>query len=76
MSYRFTVWSLTVCLVISAASGAQEMPKLPPVDLSTMSPADFADEELDLPYYLHHLPTIANSMLESGENRGFAGSVG
>lgn len=45
--------------------------EVPPVDLGTLSPAAFADEELDLPYYLHHFHRVANRVVEEGENRGF-----
>ncbi|HTE44513.1 MAG TPA: glycoside hydrolase family 3 N-terminal domain-containing protein [Gemmatimonadaceae bacterium] len=42
-----------------------------PVDLSTVSPAAFRDDELDLPYYLAHFHRIANSVALTGPRRGF-----
>lgn len=42
-----------------------------PADLSRLSPSDFRDDELDLPYYLAHFSRIANSVALSGPRRGF-----
>jgi hypothetical protein len=42
-----------------------------PADLSRLSPSDFRDDELDLPYYLAHFHRLANSVALSGERRGF-----
>ncbi|MEI7780557.1 MAG: hypothetical protein WCJ18_01365 [Planctomycetota bacterium] len=33
--------------------------------------SDFADRELEVPYYLEHFHTIANSVVERGPTRGF-----
>lgn len=41
------------------------------MDLAKLSPADFSDEDLDLPYYLFHFQTIANAVESSGPDRGF-----
>ena len=40
-------------------------------DLSKLSPSDFRDDELDLPYYLAHFARVANSVVLSGPRRGF-----
>src|SRR5439155_6734162 len=40
-------------------------------DLSRLSPSDFRDDELDLPYYLTHFHRVANSVALSGPRRGF-----
>lgn len=40
-------------------------------DLSKLSPADFRDDELDLPYYLAHFARLANSVALTGPRRGF-----
>ena len=45
--------------------------KVPPVDWSKLKPEDFSDDELDLPYYLGNFNKLANSVVETGENRGF-----
>lgn len=62
---------MTVTLLMAFAVCAHAMPEVPPVDLAQFSPDDFADDELDLPYYLHHFHTLANSIVEEGEDRGF-----
>ena len=46
-------------------------PQVPPVDWSKLRPEDFSDDELDLPYYLGNFHKLANSVVETGENRGF-----
>lgn len=50
---------------------AQSLAPVPPVDLATLKPSDFADDELDLPYYLKHFHTVANAVVDKGELRGF-----
>lgn len=44
---------------------------VPPMDWTGIKPADFADNEMDIPYLLEHFHTLANSVVEDGENRGF-----
>lgn len=44
---------------------------VPDIDLSVLSPSDFRDDELDLPYYLKHLHTLANGVVTKGPKRGF-----
>jgi len=44
---------------------------VPPIDLAELSPSDFMDDELDMPYYLSHFHRVANSVVMDGENRGF-----
>jgi hypothetical protein len=46
-------------------------PALPEVDLATLKPADFADDELDVPYMLRHFARVAGSVVEDGPDRGF-----
>ncbi len=45
--------------------------EVPDIDLSKFKPADFTDEELDIPYYLKHFHTFANSVTETGPDKGF-----
>lgn len=52
-------------------SAARPFSLLPPADLSKLSPSDFADDELDLPFYLAHFHDVANSVVETGPHRGF-----
>ena len=48
-----------------------QWPAIPDIDLSKYKPADFTDAELDLPYYLKHFHTFANSVVETGPDKGF-----
>lgn len=47
------------------------LPKVEEVDLSQIDPAGFAEEEWFMPYYLKHFAAVANSVVDSGENRGY-----
>ena len=44
---------------------------LSPASVADFSPADFADSELDLPYYLSHFHHIANAVEIDGPDHGF-----
>jgi hypothetical protein len=44
---------------------------VPAVDWSKVKLEDFRDDELDLPYFLHHFHTVANAVQEDGPTRGF-----
>ncbi len=44
---------------------------IPDIDLSKFKPSDFTDAELDIPYYLKHFHTVANSVVETGADKGF-----
>ena len=50
---------------------AQSWPKVQAIDLADYKPSDFADDELDIPYYLKHFHTVANSVVETGADKGF-----
>jgi len=63
------VLALASAIIRAAADSA--LPEVRPVDFAKLSPADFSDEDLDLPYYLAHLHTVANAVESSGPDRGF-----
>ncbi len=44
---------------------------VPKVDLARLRPADFQDDELDMPYYLAHFKELADAVVEEGADRGF-----
>lgn len=56
---------------IRAAAADSALPEVKPVDLAKLSPTDFSDEDIDLPYYLFHFHTVANAVESTGPNRGF-----
>ncbi len=60
-----------ITLIQAQTSPSAAWTKVPPVDWSKLKPEDFADNELDLPYYLYNFNRVANSVVETGENRGF-----
>jgi hypothetical protein len=66
---RFT-FAMLALLSVSIGAWAQA-PLVRAADLSKLSPADFRDDELDLPYYLAHFHRVANSVALSGPRRGF-----
>jgi hypothetical protein len=61
--------SVLLALTLSAVSAAWD--PLPVVDLARLHPGDFADSELDLPFYLAHFRRLAESVVEEGADRGF-----
>jgi len=68
----FSILLLPLLFVSSVpAQTASPWPKVPPADFRKLKPSDFADDELDLPYYLAHFHRVANSVVEDGDNRGF-----
>ena len=62
-------WLLVVLMELCSVPASAQPVR--PADLSTLSPSDFSDDELDLPYYLAHFHRIANSVRMSGPQRGF-----
>jgi hypothetical protein len=58
-------------LVLALGGVRPAQAQVKPANLSKLSPSDFRDDELDLPYYLAHFHRIANSVALSGPRRGF-----
>jgi hypothetical protein len=48
-----------------------ELPKVRDIDLAETDPALFSEEEWYLPYYLQHFADVANSVVDTGANRGY-----
>ena len=57
----------------AAAVPLQAADEVPSADTAKTRPSDFADEDLDLPYYLVHFARFANSVAMEGPERGFIG---
>lgn len=51
-------------------SSAQWTP-VPTVDFSQIQLSQFADHEIEMPYYLRHFAQVANAVVETGTDRGF-----
>ena len=67
----FTAMLLIASFTVFTQPVQAQWPEVPDVDLSKFKPADFTDEELDLPFYLKHFHTLANSVVETGPDKGF-----
>ena len=50
---------------------AQAWEPVPDIDLAKYKVADFADDELDIPFHLKHFHTVANSVVATGPHKGF-----
>lgn len=69
---RWIVSLLALVSMLASLARAQDAwPKVQPMDWTGITPADFDDSELDIPYLLHHFHRVANAVVESGEHRGF-----
>ena len=70
--FLFCVLLVASCDITAAQSSTPSAwPKVPAADFSKLKPSDFNDDELDIPYYLSQFHRVANSVVETGENRGF-----
>ncbi len=70
MPNRFA--KIVACVVLSVAASSQaEWEKVPTMDWSGVKIEDFTDRELDIPRMLAYFSTVANGVVEQGENRGF-----
>jgi hypothetical protein len=50
---------------------AEHLPEVKQVELSEIDPGLFAEEEWYMPYYLEHFARVANSVVDTGSNRGY-----
>ena len=66
-----TAIAILVSLTIFVQAVQSQWTAVPAADLSKFKPSDFTDDELDMPYYLQHFHTFANSVLETGPDKGF-----
>jgi hypothetical protein len=63
--------NLSALIAAAQTIPASSWSAVPPVDFSKLKPSDFQDDELNIPYYLSQFHRLANSLVETGENRGF-----
>ncbi len=66
---RFTFLLLLAAVLTNAADGPFR--PLPPLDLTKLEPSQFDRSEADLVFYLAHFERFANSVVETGPDRGF-----
>lgn len=65
----FVVITIALWCFVSITAFAWD--ELPRVDWSKVKPSDFADDELDLPFYLQHFHVLADGIVEQGPERGW-----
>lgn len=65
------LWAVISLAPPAAAQDAMGWEQVPPADFNRIKPADFADDELRFVLPLFHFHTVANSVVEQGETRGF-----
>jgi hypothetical protein len=66
---------IIVSFTVFIQSAQAQWAAVPAIDLSTLKPSDFTDDELEIPFYLQHFHTFANSVVEAGPNKGFINIV-
>ena len=68
---------MRILTILSAAAflvhplRGQGWPSVPAADFSQIQLSQFADHELEVPYFLRHFAQVANAVVETGEHRGF-----
>jgi hypothetical protein len=62
---------IMLALSVFIPTAQSQWTEIPDIDLSKFKPSDFTDQELDVPYYLKHFHTFANSVTETGPDKGF-----
>jgi len=62
---------IAILLSVLACQQNDSLPKVKEAELSQIDPALFSVEEWYMPYYLKHFADVANSVQDSGENRGY-----
>lgn len=69
---RFIAFLLTVlAIAFLARARAQSWTPVPSADFASLSLSQFADHEIEVPYYLFHFAQVANAVVETGTDRGF-----
>lgn len=68
---RYAAIVILVTLTVGFQPVHAQWPAVPDIDLAKLKPADFSDAELDIPFYLKHFHTFANSVVETGPDKGF-----
>lgn len=74
MTLTKLLFALSFLLILNSCNtnkGKAGLSKVDIVDLSTIDPELFTPEEWYVPYYLNYFEKVANSVLDTGENRGF-----
>ena len=68
---RLYLIPFVIALFVSCSGNKNELNQVGPVDLRRIDPRLFSTDEWFVPYYLKHFSTVANSLLDTGANKGF-----
>jgi hypothetical protein len=60
-----------VIMLVSCSRNSSELNQVKSVDLTQVDPILFSKEEWFIPYYLFHFSRVANSLIDSGTNKGY-----
>lgn len=71
MKHIKSIQLVLLLFALWACQNNQSLPKVKEVDLSQIDPSSFAEDEWFVPYYLKHFAAVANSVVDTGENRGY-----
>lgn len=71
MNLQKVIQVIVLLLSLLACQSNDSLPKVKEVDLSEIDPALFSVEEWYMPYYLKHFAKVTNSVIDTGEYRGF-----
>lgn len=65
------ILSTILFLALFSCQSPNHLPGVKEADLSQIDPSLFSVEEWYVPYYLEHFASVANSVVDTGENRGY-----
>lgn len=71
MSHILKIQTIIFLLGLLACQSNDNLLKVKQVELSKIDPASFEENEWFVPYYLKHFAAVANSVVDTGENRGY-----
>lgn len=66
------LYALLMCIAFSCAEPTdQSLPKVQSVVLHNIDPEQFSQDEWYVPYYLKNFSTVANSLIDTGQHKGY-----
>jgi hypothetical protein len=71
MKLSNSIQLIVLLFAFMACQTNDNLPKVKEADLSQINPTSFSEEEWFAPYYLKHFEAVANSVVDTGENRGY-----
>ncbi len=71
MKNSVLIFIIVMTFSCQSARQPELLPEVMEVELSKIDPELFAEEEWYMPYYLEHFARVANSVVDTGSNRGY-----